>query len=302
MAEGTNQADEIMVISDLKGSFLYGMHGCGYYKRAAHTNAYDALKYWQGQGVKVMEIDISKTKDNNFVALAHLMNKHYLNLIEISYPDNLADDTLTEEWFMKQKICAKTTGGMKPMNLNTIVHEMTINNDLFVMFDLWRMWEKQNTYDFAQKLKELLKKENLLKRCVLEVYNKDMLAGIRESEPDLPIIYCVHNDIREPQFDENVSPFILKKMGVEIISFPWSQTKYYPQEIEAYHKEGFTIFSLTRNNIGSKKLKKAGVNVNLVDILYTPTSVLPILYYQSLSGLQKIVDKIYILKNKLLTR
>lgn len=254
-----------MDIEDLKGSFLYGMHGCGFYKGTNHVNSLEALRYWRKRGVKVMEIDVSRTYDGGFVALAHLMNKHYLDLVEIDIPEN--PEKLTEEWFMSQQLCNRTTKGLTPMNLPMIVDLMRNDSELIVMFDLWRMWDSKDTRDFSMCFSKIAS-EDIKKRCVIEVYNKNMLAGIREADSDLKVMYCVHGP-QDPEFDENVSPDNLKQLGISIISYPWLSTQEHPGELESYHDAGFTIFSLYKDNRYCKQMKNAGVNVNLVDVKYS---------------------------------
>lgn len=275
MVEGTNKRNVGMTIDELKDTFQYGMHGCGFYKGTNHVNSLEALRFWRKQGVKVMEIDIAKTHDDGFVALAHLMNKHYLNLVEIDIPEKT--DNLTEEWFLEQKLCQRTTKGLSPMNLSMVVNLMREDPELFVMFDLWRMWREEDTFLFSNKLSSLYNESGLNNRCVIEVYNRDMINGIRKADKGLNIMYCVHAP-KEPEFDEDINPFALKELGINIISYPWLSTDDNPGELEKYHKEGFVIFSLYKDNRYCHIMKEAGVNVNLVDILYLPNTTIGILW------------------------
>lgn len=283
-----------MKIADLKNGFQYGMHGCGYFKGTEHVNAYESFKYWQSKGVKVMEIDMTQSLDGKYIALAHLMNERYLRMLEILPPYRDTEyKKFTEEWFLNKKICQQTTDGLTPMNLSAIVNEMEKDPEIILMFDLWRMWSKEETQKFADELTKQSK--DVQGRCVLEVYNKDMIEGIRIANPDLQIMYCVHGN-REPEYDQNVNPSLLKELGIDIISYPWSFTKEFPGELEKYHQLGFTIFSLSTDNRYNAQMRKAGVNVNLVDTLYTPTNAIK-LYFE------KIIYKLSfygrILKNKM---
>ena len=262
-----------MNVDGLRDSFQYGMHGGGVYKGTKHVNSVEALKYWRRRGVKVMEIDMAKTCDDGFVALAHLMNKHYLNLVEIDIPDK--HEELTEEWFMSQKLCKRTTKGLTPMNLSMIVDLLKDDSELIVMFDLWRMWDSQDTRDFAMCFSNLAS-EDIKRRCVIEVYNKTMLAGIREAGSDLKVMYCVHGP-QDPQFDENVNPSILKQLGINIISYPWLSAQEHPGELKKYHDADFTIFSLYKDNRYCNQMKSSGVIVNLVDYKYP--KILLMLYW-----------------------
>lgn len=286
-----------MRFHELKNGFCYGMHGCGFYKGVYHVNAYEPFKYWQKKGVSVMEIDIAKTSDGLFVALAHLMNEHYLGLVEI-LPRNIAsDDIYTDKWFMNQKLCAKTTKGLTPMNLPMIVKEMVSDPNLFIMFDLWRMWERKDTRTFTQQLQSAFDQVGVVDmadRCVIEVYNRNQLNGIRDVSNYLNIMYCVHGP-QDPNFDENVSPGLLKSLGINTISFPWVCTKEHPGELEKYYKEGFVIFSLYKDNRFCRQMRKCGVNVNLVDTLYAPNTFVTV-------ALQKLKVRYRMLIKKIVKR
>ena len=284
MAEGTNKRNVGMTIDELKDSFHFGMHGCGYYKGTDHVNALEALRYWRKQGVKVMEIDIAKTHDGGFVALAHLMNKHYLKLVEIDIPDDA--DELTEDWFMGQKLCKQTTKGLTPMNLSLIVNIMKEDSELFVMFDLWRMWGRNDTSDFTKQLSKFASDE-IKRRCVIEVYNKPMLEGVRSADTQLNAMYCVHGP-KDPNFDEKVNPTMLKDWGINIISYPWISVECHPGEIEQYKEANFVIFSFYKDNRYNRKMKQVGINVNLVDIMYKPSNFI-CLRFSILLRLSKIV-------------
>lgn len=51
----------MITVEKLKGSKLYGMHGCGYYAGTVHANTFEGFEYWQRNGVKIIEVDISQT-------------------------------------------------------------------------------------------------------------------------------------------------------------------------------------------------------------------------------------------------
>lgn len=257
-----------MKVIELKDSFQYGMHGCGSYKQTNHINSLEAMRYWLKQGVKVFEIDMAMTIDKKFVALAHKMNSHDLRNVEINpYRDN-SEDKFSERWFMSKRLCEKTTEGLTPMNLETIVSEMTNNPEIIVMFDLWGLWEFDEICTFSKQFLKIAS-DDIKSRSVLEVYNKTMLSGIKETDSGLNVIYCVHGSTAI-EFDESVSPKILKDLGVDIISYPWIYVPKYPGELEKYHDEGFTIFSLNRGHSQINNMQQAGVNVCLVDAIFAP--------------------------------
>ena len=143
---------------------------------------------------------------------------------------------------------------------------MSQNPEIIIMFDLWGLWDTEKASLFAKQFIAKASKD-IIERSVLEIYNKQMLKGINQVSTELHLMYCVHGT-SAPEFDENVNPVMLNELGVNIISYPWVCTKEYPGEIEMYHLKGFTIFSLSHDNRVCQQMKKAGVNVNLVDVLY----------------------------------
>lgn len=259
-----------MTVQELKNSFQYGMHGCGSFRDTLHSNSLEAFNYWLARGVKFFEIDIAVTSDRKFIALGHMLNPHFLKNVEINPYTDKSEDKYSESWFMRNKLCRKTTGGLTPMNLESVVEKMAQNPDIIVMFDLWGMWEQNDTRFFSQQLLDN-SPDHVVRRCILEVYNKKMLAGIRNVSRNINTVYCVHGSSTK-EFDENVSPSILKKLGVDIISYPWICTMSHPGELKQYHNEGFTVISLSRDNRYSMRMKKDGVNINLVDNILSKAS------------------------------
>lgn len=85
---------------DLERDKAFCMHGCGAYHGILSGNSENALRYWKSKGFRMFEIDMSKTSDGRYVALAHKLDRRYLLLHEIF--DN--PEKRTEKWFLRKRL------------------------------------------------------------------------------------------------------------------------------------------------------------------------------------------------------
>lgn len=257
-----------MTVNDLKDGFYYGMHGCGFYSGALRTNSKEAMEYWLAGGVSIMEIDISRTIDGKYVALAHAMTPKYLKRIGIlDYTDK---DAFTYNWFMKQALCSQWTDGLTPLDLESIIEKMDKHSNLIVMFDLWGLFTKQEAGDFAKELSQIIYNghKNLEERILVEAYNQPMIDGIRENGGDgMGIIYCVE-DSSPVVKHQQIAPLDLKKQGINVISYPWNYLKSNISKLQPFKEEDLVVFSVSKDNRNARYMKEVGVNVNLVDMRY----------------------------------
>lgn len=252
-------------VFDLKDNFRIGMHGCGYYAGSIHANTYEGFKYWQRKGVKIMEIDISKTIDGKYVALAHKMSPMYLHRLEIcDYSDKNA---FTCDWFLHQKLFRYSTfRGLHSMDVAQVILEMTEDHELIVMFDLYGLWSKDETFDFTCYLCDLAKQNpGLLCRTIVEAYNQDMIDGVkRAANESVPIIYCVRDDNNKEHQWKSPSELLAQK--IKIVSYPWRYMSVYPGEVTKFNKDNFILFSYCADNRDVEcAYQKQLVNVVLVD-------------------------------------
>ena len=279
-------------VYDLRGKFLYGMHGCGYYKGTKHANTYEGFKFWQSRGIKIMEVDISKTSDGEYVALAHKMTPEYLRRLEITKFDD--NDAFTHSWFMNQKLFRYSTKGLHPMDLQLLVEEMASDEQLMVMFDLYGLWTSEETKQFTEKLNCIIGNNDLIQqRTVIEAYNKNMIDGIRSvADNAFPIIYCIRENSAVGNH-EWLKPEQLKNQGISIISYPWHYSRLYEGEMGRYVAQEFLVFSYCADNEQIENCRLGGANIVLVDVLFTKSNRFykyPIYLYGRLKN--KIVQKL----------
>ena len=253
-------------VYDLKDGFHYGMHGCGYYAGTKYSNTYDGFKYWKSKGIKIIEVDMALTSDGKYVALSHKMDPECLRRLEIyDYSDKNA---FSHAWFMDHKLFPYSTRGLKPLDLNLILEEMKHDEDLIIMMDLSGMWTEQETQHFANELMNLIGSDKyLINRIMVEAYNQGMIDGIKKGSNDLaPIIYCGRGSRKEGVYQFQ-TPQELLDQGIKIISYPQHFTYAHPGEIEGFMKKDFIVLSYILNEKWLSKME--GVNIALVDVLYT---------------------------------
>lgn len=249
-----------MTIEDLQQGFHYCMHGLGAYSGLRQTNTLEALDYWYKKGVRVFEMDIAKTEDNEYVAVAHTVDGPSMKRMDIiDVPDHY-----TYDWFMSQRLFPVSTKGLTPISIQMIPSIMDKYKDAIIMFDLFGLFDFNQTDSFCKKFDGLLSNiRNLKNRILVEAYNLMMLDAI--CRHDFEPIFCARfehdlNDANDVQ--QRIAR--LKDFGVRFISYPWKYKKFFPIEINEYSKAGMTVFSRTKYNTRDKELRAEGVHVNII--------------------------------------
>lgn len=249
-----------MNVHDLKNSFQYAMHGNGAYKGLRQTNTLDAMLYWYGRGVHIFEIDMARTSDDRYVAVAHTVDRKSMIRLEIPEEPRAYD----YGWFMSQKLFPLTTGGLTPLSLESIVEFLEQHMDCVIMLDLFGFFTEQDIEHFLDALDPLVDgKPQLRDRLLLEAYNRTMSRAIFRRSDSYCIIYCARYEGNQEK-DGFVPVDDLLEYNISFVSYPWMYHKLYPSEIKAYVDAGFTVFSRTRYNFQDRLLKAEGVSVNIV--------------------------------------
>lgn len=259
-------------VNDLRNSFNIGVHGCGFYAGTQHSNTLEGFKYWQRKGIKIIEVDISITSDGKHVALAHKMMPTYLKRLEIyDFEDKNA---YTHDWFMNQKLFRYSTKGLHPLDLKTIVDELSADEDLIVMFDLYCLWSEDDAYNFTQELMSYIgNRSNIRQRILIEAYCQNMIQGIRNaSDTEIPIIYCVRDDTAGGHH-QYFSPTELKRKGIVFLSYPYHYTERYPGEITQFASDSsFVLLSYCKDRRRVNDCKNlGGAKIVLVDFFAQKT-------------------------------
>lgn len=266
------------------------MHGNGAYKGLRQTNTLDAMEYWYKKGVRIFEIDMAKTADEAYVAVAHYLNKKDLRRLEIFQLPQLC----TQEWFLHQRLFSISTGGLSPMSLETIIEQMRLREDMIVMLDLFGLFTWKEAAGFTQVLQDCIgDQETLWNRLLLESYNQAMSDGIQSTCDSANIIACVRYEENEHE-KSTVAPQELLERKIRFVSYPWHYTKEYPGEIETFSKTEITVISRTKDNTMENALKQAGVSVNILAQRYDGWKIIYQYPLYMMTYLKRIVVKVYI--------
>lgn len=260
-----------MNVYDLKGNFTYAMHGCGAYQGILHSNSVDALEYWRRKGVKFFEIDVALASDGCHVAIAHGLSDDYLRHWEIyNAPQS---ENRTSSWFLTQRLCHLSSRGLRTMRVSDIIEWLKSDEEIIVMFDLYNLWSNA-AGALAREIQSLISDcEYLWDRILIECYFQDQAEAVKLVSNSINIIFCVNDKSAQHYRVEQISIERLKELGVGYISYPWKYVNS-EEDIKKFVDAGFVVMSLVRSNFSSQKLKKAGVSIVNVDILFGRFSIL----------------------------
>lgn len=277
-------------IYDLSNTFSYAMHGNGAYKGLRQTNSKDALEHWYGKGVRVFEIDLAKTSDERYVAVAHNVNAKDLRRMEIFEKP----EAYTTDWFMGQKLFSISSYGLTPLSLSDILALMLQHKDMVVMLDLFGMFDAAAASSFTAELADLIDENvELWNRLLIEAYNSEMVGGISAITTQAHIIFCVRYE-ENIEKEKTISARELQIMGVEFVSYPWYCSVKHPGELEAYTSKGIIVFSRTKDNTKKRKLQASGVSVNLIANRYDGIKILYQWPLYMMTYIKRVLVKVYI--------
>lgn len=277
-------------LQNLKTQYGYCMHGLGAIKGLRQTNTYEALNLWYKRGVRIFEFDIAKTDDNKYVAAAHTVDKKSMTRMEILEEP----DRYSYEWFMNQRLFPLTAGGLTPLSLSDIFELLNSHKDCIFMLDLFGMFTELELIPFLEAADSLLTNYNDINdRLLLEAYNREMSDTISSHSLKYNIIYCARYEGNTDK-DGAVPIDYLKDKQISFVSYPWMYEKDFPGEIKAYSEAGITVFSRTKYNTKDKKLRAAGVSVNIVGYKFARVLIVIQLPLYMLACINRLVSKIKI--------
>ena len=277
-------------VFDLQNGFSYAMHGNGAYKGLRQTNTQDAMLYWYHKGVRIFEIDMARTSDNQYAAVAHYMSRKDLRRLELFDPP----EQCTLEWFKAQKLFSISTRGLTPLSLDRIVEQLVQHEDMIVMLDLFGMFTAEEAADFTQAVCVCIgRRTELWDRILLEAYNEDMMDGIQKTSGQANVIVCVRYEENEHE-ETTVAPQTLLDRGIHFISYPWHYCRNHDGELKEFAREGITVFSRTKDNRNEAELKEAGVKVNILAQRYDGFRILYQYPLYMMTYFKRVLVKIYI--------
>lgn len=164
-------------------------------------------------------------------------------------------------------------GGAITMSLSTIVNIMKQDDGFVVMFDLYNLFRKNDTADFAEALKkECYGFPELMQRVLVETYNREMIDGVYSVSDEIHQIVCLHDDGVPSEFQpKEISMGYLQSRNIHFISQPWNTFCNYKDEMTQLKELGFCIFSKQKDNLIQNVMWQEGVDIINVDYYYRYT-------------------------------
>ncbi len=254
----------------LHNEFSFCMHSCGLIHGLIFTNSLEAVEYWYERGVRIFEADVDRTWDDEFVACHDFVKETFQKMEIEEIPEQC-----TCGWFLNQKLYKKSTGGLTPMSLEDIIKLLQRYPDSLFMIDP-KVYSYRETCLLLDKIKYYIETLGIDgKRIIFETYNEEMIQALQNYKGLLQYQYCV-DDERETESTDKIRKWelgklirFLKENDIGILSYPWKYAVEELEKLKQLKEEGFFIFSRTKNDIFSDLLKKAGIDVNIIDSLVT---------------------------------
>lgn len=249
-------------VYSLSGTYHTALHGGGEIFGCIQTNTKESIKHWYDKGERFFEVDIAIDKGEAILLAHHLSIPDLLNCELTSFPE-----TLTVEWYLKQKLFPVSTKGLTPLSLRDVISFMHLHKECVFMFDLWGNGEESIREIMKLVCEYIGENITLWDRLLIELYDKDTIGLIRKLIPACHIIYgCMDGQ-------ETVNSDWLISHQVSFVSCPWAWVKNNIKTFDDYVNTKLTVFSLTSTSLLSKKLKKKGVSVNIVDYKFETFSI-----------------------------
>lgn len=260
----------------LKKGFCYSAHGGGSYHGAINSNTKEAIEYWLDKGVRFLEINVTAAAAaaGKCVLLTHRLDPSEFLKYEIwDFPDY----ELTYEWFMGQKLFPVSTKGLTPLDLPSLIDYMRSHEDLIVMLDLWNQTKEDIDIIMSWVDSLLAVSEQMFNRLCIEVYSLKMLEQVRATGVNVKIMWgCM------PGLSENMTAKALLQRDIKMVSLPFSYIKTNRSQFIDFRETDMLLFSYCETSLHSRELKKMGVHVNNVDVIFHGANILweyPLYYY-----------------------
>lgn len=253
---------------DLRNHFSFCMHGLGEYKGLRQTNALEAFEKWYHKGVRVFEIDLARTDDGQYVAIAHHVDAPSLRRMEILE----RPPAYTADWFMRQKLFPYSTRGLTPLSLASVLELMRKYPDALFMLDTFGLFAKEEMEAFLSALDGLLATDSsIARRMLIETYNEAMVDAFASARYAYVVIDCVHHEHRSLSLDGLDEKLrYLRAKEIQFVSYPGKYAN--PEILSAFEKNNIVVFCRTKYNWAQKRKQKAGISVNIVTVMFAPWS------------------------------
>jgi len=160
------------------------VHALGRYNNTIYTNSLEALKYWYGKNMRLMEADFHLTQDN------HTVTAHDFS--------HLSKTPTLEEF---KKSYAK--GYLTPMTFEDLVIFMEQHPDLYIITDTKFTDKERIQIEFDEMTEILSRHKSVNERFIIEIYNEQMFLFLKEKKyPFKFFMFTLYQRWDERNYDE----------------------------------------------------------------------------------------------------
>ena len=251
-----------MNIQDYKSGFHIGMHGLGMVYGIPHSNSQEALEYWKAKGINFFEVDIAITDDDEYILLAHDVNRKDLKKIEVL--EKPIDGKYTIEWINNIRSCKLSSKiGFRIITLEEFIRIVASDSRMIAMVDTYGRNENDIINIVSIIEKNVGNNPEVMDRVLVETYSLDDSRKILSLFQHVHIIAC----IREDGYKFWTNDINLELLGgIDFISCKWKYIREEKKIIEFCKANNIGILSLSRFDNNRRKKIRMGVNINLVDV------------------------------------
>ncbi|WP_160044162.1 phosphatidylinositol-specific phospholipase C/glycerophosphodiester phosphodiesterase family protein [Paenibacillus sp. USDA918EY] len=235
-------------------------HAMGGIRDHAYTNSYEAFIANYEKGNRVFEVDLLLTEDGNLVA-RHEWTRAMTELLqqEDELPQDRQAARLTYEEFKKSKIL----GGYAPLDWNDIMDLMERFPDIYIVTDTKEQDPEEMKRQFAMLVQSAEARDPLLlQRVVPQIYNRPMLAEVKDIYDFPSVIYTLY---ATEDTDEEVVDFVAEH-DIDAVTIPEQRvTRSFLSKLK---KAGAAAYVNTVNEpADANRLKRMGANGVYSDFL-----------------------------------
>lgn len=224
-----------------------------------YLNSIDGFYQTYAKGYRVFEMDLLLTKDNI------LVGKHQWGW-KLSDPTTKKGDPVSYQKFKGTKIYGKYT----PTSLLDMFYVMDRYKDFYLMTDSKNdeIADVKKDFTILVQTAKNAKKEYLLDRMIIQIYNQQMFQTIKQIYPFKHFVYTTYKQ-RDAAFYKMVK--FCKTNGIEAICSPQNDINDYRMEI--LQKEGIYAYTHSVNSSYlAKEYMKLGIYGVYSDFL-TPAQI-----------------------------
>lgn len=231
-------------------------HAMGGINGIAYSNTYEAFIANYEKGLRIFEVDLLLSKDNDLIA-RHEWSESFTKQ-DILEPDKQGS-VLTSAEFKAAKIMDQ----YEPLNWDEILELMEFYPDVYIVTDTKQIKPDEIDQIFGAIVDSVKTKDPaLLERIVPQIYNQPMweqLQGIHPFESIIFTLYTIHDT------DEEVVRFVEEK-GITAVTM--SETRANKELIASLNKIGVPSYVHTINDPKvMKKFKRMGAYGFYTDFL-----------------------------------